>query len=111
MDRTAPRRNRLVHNYAAVNHKGFQSLRPIRIKSRVKRRVGAPSPGSGDWHIELLKDTDMLNFNHDNAGHVTVDDPLSELNNGGFQPGMCTPHLHTIVNTASESELTNIISP
>ena len=54
MDRSGPRRNRSVYNYAALNKKGFQSLRPVRVKSRVKRKIGAPSPGSGNWRVELL---------------------------------------------------------
>ena len=51
----------VVHNYAHINRKGFQSLKASRVKSRINRiknkEEQAGSPGSGSWRVELLDNT------------------------------------------------------
>ena len=112
MDRSGPRRNRSVYNYAALNKKGFQSLRPVRVKSHVKRKIGAPSPGSGNWRVELLKEAEGLHLGHNNNREPVTGDTIGKGDNGLFSPvGFCTPSdLDTIGDTVSESEVTNYIS-
>ena len=52
------RRNKSKHDYAALNKRGLQSAKSVKIKSKVKSKVVknrelCATPGSGDWRVEL----------------------------------------------------------